>query len=139
MHGCRTRRVKTGGRPRVQSLGNDIEQQADEQPGARTAKRTVNQYPPVPGPPLEKRLHQPGANATRKNACEEPALEQERPDTRRRAATAYRDKYRRGDHPHPKKNRRHHACDQTNRDANADQDQSDNAKDKSEECHGGMI
>jgi len=139
MHGSRTRRVKSGGRPRVQPLGNDIEQEAYEQPGARTAKRPVNQYPPVPCLPLEKGLNQPSADSSRKNASEEPALQQERPDARCRAATAYRNEYGRGDDTHPKKNSGHHTCDQTNRDADTDQDQHDDEDDQSQEFHEGRM
>jgi hypothetical protein len=139
MNGCRARHVKAGGRPCVQSLGNDIEQEADEQSDARTTKCSVNQYPPVPGLPLENGLNQPGTNGTGRNAGKEPALEQERPDACRRAATAYPDEYGRGDNPHAQQNRRNRTCDHANRDADSYQNQHDDENNQTQKLHGARM
>lgn len=119
----RTRREKTRRRPCMQSLGNDIEQETNEQSDTRAAQRSVNKNPPVAGLPFENGLNQPSADGTRKNACEKPALEQKSPDARCRAATANPNEYGGGDHTDAKENRRHHTSNQTDRDSDAEQDQ----------------
>lgn len=139
VNGLRTRREKTGRRPCMQSLGNDVEQETNEQSDARAAYCSVNENPPVAGLPLENGLNQPSTDGTRKNACEKPTLEQKSPDPRCSAATPNPDKYRGGDHTDAKKNRRHRTSDQTGRDSDSEQDQCDNECDESDESHAGKM
>ena len=128
-----TKQARRG--PCMQAAQNEIQRQANDDAGHRSAQRTTGQNGQLAPHRGKERLAQPRTNRPRRNSRQYSALEQKSSKPCCRAARAEPDHKRRRNHSEAHQQRRQTAGDQANGDPDADENQRDDKKDQAKRFH----